>query len=63
MRVRRELEIASDAPAELFDDSQIAAESAVLDNENVSGHYRNSNGLDGYPDVWGKRAKCDAIGG
>lgn len=63
MRVRRELEIASDKPAELFDDSQVAAESAVIDNKNVSGHYRNSNGLEGYPDVWGKRAKWMQLAG
>ena len=63
MRVRRELEIASDEPAVLFDDSLVATESAILDNENVSGHYRNSNGLEGYPDVWGKRAKWMQLAG
>ena len=63
MRVRRELEIASDEPAILFDNSQVTAESAILDNKNVSGHYRNSNGLEGYPNVWGKRAKWMQLSG
>lgn len=63
MRMRRELEIASNEPATLFDDSLVAAESAILNNEGVSGHYRNSNGIEGYPEVWGKRAKWMQLAG
>lgn len=57
IRVRRELEVASDRPAVLLDDNLVPIENAVPDNKNVTGHYSNSNGVEGYPDVWGKRAK------
>lgn len=63
MRVRRELEVASDTPAPLFGDNQSDKENSALDNENISGHYINSNGLEGYPDVWGKRAKWMQLSG
>ncbi|MDA3879539.1 MAG: PmoA family protein [Prolixibacteraceae bacterium] len=63
MRVRRELEIASDKPAVLYGNDEKTAEKAVVDNKNVSGHYRNSNGLEGYPAVWGKRAKWMQLAG
>ena len=63
MRVRRELEIASDKPAILFDDNLVAFDSAIVDKKGVSGHYRNSNGLEGYPEVWGKRAKWMQLAG
>jgi len=63
MRVRRELEIASDEPTILFTNDLIASDRAIVDNKNVSGHYRNSSGLDGYPQVWGKRAKWMQLAG
>lgn len=63
MRVRREMEIASDQPAELFDDSRGTEDSAILKDINVSGQYRNSNGIEGYPAVWGKRAKWMQLAG
>ncbi|WNH11127.1 PmoA family protein [Thalassobellus suaedae] len=63
MRMRRELEIASDEPAILFENNQVTSKSDVLKNEGVSGHYRNSNGIEGYPEVWGKRAKWMQLAG
>lgn len=63
MRVRRELEIASDQPAILMDDNLEASENPVFDNKDVSGNYHNSNGLEGYPEVWGKRAKWMQLSG
>jgi hypothetical protein len=35
----------------------------VIDSTGVTGHYRNSNGLEGYPEVWGKRAKWMQLAG
>jgi hypothetical protein len=63
MRVRRELEIASDGPSILLNNDLIRSDSAVVDSLGVSGHYRNSNGLEGYPEVWGKRAKWMQLSG
>ncbi len=63
MRVRRELEIPSGDSTILLSDDLKPSESAVVDKRNVSGHYRNSNGLEGYPDVWGKRAKWMRLSG
>lgn len=63
LRVRRELEVASDKPAVFFDENLQAADSAIVSNEGVSGHYSNSNGLEGYPEVWGKRAKWMHLAG
>src|SRR5690606_37246246 len=36
---------------------------AALDNEGVNGRYFNSEGVSGYPDVWGKRARWTALAG
>jgi hypothetical protein len=63
MRVRRELEIASDDSTILLNNNLVPLESRVVDKQGVSGHYRNSNGLTGYPDVWGKRAKWMQLSG
>jgi hypothetical protein len=63
MRVRRELEIASDEAAILLDNNLVPSDSGVADKRGISGHYRNSNGLEGYPDVWGKRAKWMQLSG
>jgi hypothetical protein len=57
LRVRRELEIPSDDSTVLLTDKLTPPEQKVVNSETVSGRYRNSNGLEGYPDVWGKRAK------
>ena len=57
LRVRRELEVASAKPDIILDDNLVPTERPILNNKNVTGHYRNSNGVEGYPDVWGKRAK------
>src|SRR5688572_2059365 len=57
LRVRRELEIPSDDSTILLTGKLTPPEQKVVNNETVSGRYRNSNGLEGYPDVWGKRAK------
>ncbi|GJM33922.1 MAG: hypothetical protein DHS20C18_29230 [Saprospiraceae bacterium] len=63
MRVRRELEVPSDDPAILLNDNLVPSDSAIVDKTGVSGHFRNSNGLEGYPDVWGKRAKWMQLAG
>lgn len=63
MRVRRELEIPSDDSTVLLNDKLVASDNGVIDTVGVSGHYLNSNGLEGYPDVWGKRAKWMQLSG
>ncbi len=63
MRVRRELEIPSNSPTLLFDKNLQPADSAVVDKKGVTGQYLNSNGLQGYPEVWGKRAKWMRLSG
>lgn len=63
MRVRRELEIPSDEPTKLLDSNLVPSDSGIVNTRGVSGHYRNSNGLEGYPDVWGKRAKWMQLSG
>lgn len=57
LRVRRELEVASNKPDRLLTENLTISDSAIVDNSNVTGYYRNSEGVEGYPDVWGKRAK------
>ena len=63
MRVRRELEIPSDGPTKLIGNDFLPSDSPVVDRHNVTGHYRNSEGLEGYPTVWGKRAKWMQLSG
>lgn len=63
MRVRRELETASDKPTILTNNDLVASDSAIIDKTGISGHYRNSNGLKGYPEVWGKRARWMQLAG
>jgi hypothetical protein len=63
MRVRRELEIPADDSTTLLDDNLIPFDHEVVSKEGVSGHYLNSDGLAGYPDVWGKRAKWMQLAG
>jgi hypothetical protein len=56
IRVHRAFDHPSDRPLVLTDAHGVPSDSAVLDNEGVTGWYRNSNGVEGI-DVWGKRAK------
>ena len=61
LRVRRALEMPTDKEIKLIDAD--GAVTQVLDNEGVNGHYRNSEGLEGYPAIWGKRARWVALSG
>jgi hypothetical protein len=63
MRVRRELEMPSDDSTILLTDDLVPSSTEMVDKEGVSGHYLNSNGLAGYPNVWGKRAKWMQLSG
>lgn len=63
MRVRRELEVPSEKPATLLDENLKESAEKIVDNSKVTGHYQNSEGLEGYPDVWGKRAKWMQLAG
>jgi len=63
LRVRRELEMPTDRPILLTDEQGQPMPERVLDNTGVSGHYRNSEGVEGYPDVWGKRARWMTLSG
>lgn len=63
LRVRRELEMPVSEPISLTDANGNVQDVAVLDNEGVTGAYRNSEGVSGYPDVWGKRARWTALSG
>lgn len=62
IRLARELEMPSKS-AEIFTDaSGIATKVPKLNNEGVTGNYRNSNGIEG-EDVWAKRAVwCNLTG-
>lgn len=55
IRVGRELELPSTKPEIFTDASGIATKVPVMNNEGVTGNYRNSNGVEGEA-VWGKRA-------
>ena len=63
MRVRRELELASNKPSVLLNDKMNINPKAIVDNFGISGQYLNSNGLNTYPEVWGKRAKWMQLSG
>ena len=63
LRVTRALEMPSDDPVLLTGPSGEPMEEPVMNNEGVTGHYRNSEGIEGYPDVWGKRAKWMTLSG
>jgi 4-amino-4-deoxy-L-arabinose transferase-like glycosyltransferase len=56
IRVDRAFEHLSDSPQIYTDASGLPSPNAVLDNEGVTGWYRNSSGIEG-PDAWGKRAE------
>jgi hypothetical protein len=55
IRVGRELELPSNKPEIFTDAAGIATKVPVMNNEGVTGNYRNSNGVEGEA-VWGKRA-------
>ena len=50
-------------PAIHLDSNLVASDSAYVDNHGVTGQYLNSNGLEGYPEVWGKRANWMELAG
>ncbi len=61
IRVAHELEHPSDKPVKLSNDKG-DIEIVEPDNQNVSGHYLNSEGIEGL-DTWGKRAKWNTLYG
>ncbi len=62
IRMARELEHPTNKPIMLSDGHGDKTAVPVLDNTGVSGHYLNSNGVEGM-DVWGKRAKWVSLSG
>ena len=56
IRVARELELPSDKPSELVDSHGVVTKVEKMDNTNVKGNYRSSEGIEG-GEVWGTRAK------
>lgn len=62
IRVARQLEHPSDKPVVLSDAKGLQTEVPILDNKNITGHYINSEGVEG-EDVWGKRAKWVLLSG
>ncbi len=62
IRLHRALEHPSDQPVVLSDEYGNLTEVAKLDNSGVSGHYLNSEAIEGL-DVWGKRAKWVELSG
>ena len=63
LRLTRALEMPTDKAITLTDAAGAVTEVPVLNNDGVTGHYRNSEGVEGYPDVWGKRARWMALSG
>ncbi|WP_409012626.1 PmoA family protein [Dyadobacter sp. 3J3] len=62
IRVARELELPSTKPEIFTDASGIATKVPTLNNEGITGNYKNSNGVTG-EDVWAKRAVwCNLTG-
>lgn len=56
IRVARELELPSDKPTELMDSHGVVTKVEKMDNTNVKGNYRSSEGIEG-GEVWGTRSK------
>lgn len=56
IRVARELELPSNKPTKLLDSHGVVTEVAQMDNTNVKGNYRGSNGIEG-AQVWGTRGR------
>jgi hypothetical protein len=61
IRTARAFEHQSEKPVRLTDASGNPMEEAILDNEGVSGWYRNSEGEEG-PEAWGKQASWVKLG-
>lgn len=62
IRVARELELPSNKPEIFTDAAGIATKVPKLNNDGITGNYRNSNGIEG-EDVWAKRAVwCNLTG-
>ncbi len=61
IRTSRLFELPSDQPLVLSDAHGNQSDVPVLDNEGVTGWYRNSNGVEG-PEVWGKNAGWVKLG-
>ncbi len=61
LRLTRALEMPTARPVNLT--GADGSVTRVLDNEGVTGHYRNSEGTEGYPDVWGQRARWMTLSG
>jgi len=55
LRVTRALEMPMDQAVNLVGREGDVVESS--NNQGVNGHYRNSEGISGYPNVWGERAR------
>ncbi len=56
IRVARELELPSDKPSELMDSHGVVTKVEKMDNTNVKGNYRSSEGIEG-EEVWATRAE------
>ncbi len=56
IRVARELELPSEKPSELMDSHGVVTKVEKMDNTDVKGNYRSSEGIEG-GEVWGTRAK------
>jgi hypothetical protein len=56
IRVARELELPSDEPTELMDSRGNVTKVEKMDNTDVKGNYRSSEGIEG-AEVWGTRAE------
>jgi hypothetical protein len=62
IRVRRELEQPAKEPIALTDENGKPRKEKVIDNRNVTGEFRSSEGKSG-DDVWGTRAKWSSLTG
>ncbi len=56
LRVRRELELPSDKAGKRLTTDLIPSDRATVEKEDVTGRYLNREGLNEYPEVWGKRS-------
>jgi len=63
LRVTRALEMPTSRPITMTDAAGNPTDVPVMDNVGVTGYYRNSEGIAGYPDVWGKRARWMTLSG
>ncbi len=61
LRVTRALEMPAGGPVDVVGPDGEVVE--TTSNEGVTGRYRNSEGVSGYPDVWGKRARWMTLTG